>query len=143
MRNGLDLTITPELKALSIHSPWAWAILAGHKRVENRSWATAYRGRLAIHAGRSRASDERAAALFRSLGIDCPDEYPRGVILGTVELADILPRAEYLAKFGGCPKNRAMAFGPLCWVLENPRLCEPIPCGGALSLWSVAEALQK
>lgn len=138
-----DLDITPELKALSIHGPWAWAILAGHKRVENRSWNTSYRGRLAIHAGRSRDSDERATALFRSLGIDYPDEFPRGAILGTVDLLDVLPREAYLEKFGADPVNRSMAFGPLCWVLDNPRIRKPIPCAGALSLWNVQDILKK
>lgn len=39
------------MRALTIHGPWAWAIAAGHKTVENRSWTTNYRGTLAIHAG--------------------------------------------------------------------------------------------
>lgn len=137
-----ELEITPYLKALSIHGPWAWAIMAGHKRVENRSWSTSLRGRLAIHAGRSRASDDRAITLFRLLGIDFPDEFVRGAILGTVEVVDLLPQEDYLAAYGNDRVNRAMAFGPLCWVLQNPRPCRPIPCNGALSLWNVADAVK-
>lgn len=34
----------PGPRVLSIQQPWAWAIAAGHKRVENRSWSTRYRG---------------------------------------------------------------------------------------------------
>lgn len=138
-----DLNITSELKALSIHGPWAWAIIAGHKRVENRSWTTPHRGRIAVHAGLSTGSDERAIGLFRELGIDWPEEFPRDVLIGTIDVVDILPQEEYLAKFGSDPKNRAMAFGPLCWVLDNPRICKPIPCPGALNLWNVAEALKR
>lgn len=41
--------------ALTIKQPWASAIMAGLKRVENRTWRTDYRGPLAIHAGLSRA----------------------------------------------------------------------------------------
>lgn len=26
------------MKSLTVKQPWAWAIVAGHKRVENRSW---------------------------------------------------------------------------------------------------------
>jgi hypothetical protein len=37
------------MKALSIQQPWAWAIIAGHKDVENRSWYTHHRGSLLIH----------------------------------------------------------------------------------------------
>lgn len=142
MKRYSELTITPELRALTIHGPWAWAIIAGHKRVENRSWSTSFRGRLAIHAGLSRASDVRATALFKDLGIDYPEEFPRGVLIGTVEVVDILPLEEYLAKFGDNPVNRAMAFGPLCWVLKAPRLQKPITCPGGLSLWKVAEKLR-
>ena len=40
--------------ALTIHQPWAWAIMAGIKRVENRTWRTSHRGPLVIHAGKHR-----------------------------------------------------------------------------------------
>ena len=39
------------MKALSIQQPWAWMILYGTKRVENRTWATSFRGPFLIHAG--------------------------------------------------------------------------------------------
>lgn len=39
--------------ALTVKQPWASAIMAGLKRVENRTWRTDYRGPLAIHAGSS------------------------------------------------------------------------------------------
>lgn len=41
------------LPCLSVQQPWAWAILAGRKPVENRTWLTRHRGLLAIHASRS------------------------------------------------------------------------------------------
>lgn len=40
------------MKALSLHQPWASAIALGLKHLETRSWATSYRGPLAIHAAR-------------------------------------------------------------------------------------------
>ena len=36
------------MKALSIQQPWAWLIVNGFKRVENRRWKTGYKGPLAI-----------------------------------------------------------------------------------------------
>lgn len=39
------------MKALSIKQPWAGLILLGIKPVENRTWATKYRGKFIIHAG--------------------------------------------------------------------------------------------
>lgn len=37
-------------KAISIKQPWAYLICAGIKDVENRTWATKFRGRVYIHA---------------------------------------------------------------------------------------------
>lgn len=41
------------MKALSVNQPWANLIVSGHKRVETRSWPTATRGWVAIHASRT------------------------------------------------------------------------------------------
>lgn len=38
-------------RVLTIHQPYAWAIVAGLKRTEDREWKTSHRGRLWIHAG--------------------------------------------------------------------------------------------
>lgn len=38
------------MKAISIRQPWAWLIAQGYKDIENRSWATRYRGPVLIHA---------------------------------------------------------------------------------------------
>ncbi|MDR2553726.1 MAG: ASCH domain-containing protein [Treponema sp.] len=38
------------MKVLSVRQPYAALICAGVKKVENRTWTTAYRGRLLIHA---------------------------------------------------------------------------------------------
>ncbi|MBR5243416.1 MAG: ASCH domain-containing protein, partial [Thermoguttaceae bacterium] len=111
----LDLAVSPALKALTIRAPWAWAIAQGWKRVENRSWATRFRGRIAIHAAVSKESDAEAAATFAALGIEPPTEFVRGAIIGTVELVDILPLGEYLRRFGDDRFDRGFALGPLCW----------------------------
>ena len=42
------------MKCLTICQPWAWAIVAAGKDVENRTRPTRYRGPLLIHAGASR-----------------------------------------------------------------------------------------
>ncbi|MDX6480321.1 MAG: hypothetical protein QOG85_831 [Gaiellaceae bacterium] len=38
------------MKALSLRQPWAWAVIHGGKRVENRVWNTKFRGSFLIHA---------------------------------------------------------------------------------------------
>jgi hypothetical protein len=41
------------MKALSIRQPYAWLIANGIKDVENRTWRTAFRGQVLIHAGKT------------------------------------------------------------------------------------------
>lgn len=138
----LDLAASPDLKALTIRAPWAWAIAQGWKRVENRSWSTKFRGRIAIHAAVSKESDADAAATFAALGIEPPTEFVRGAIIGTVELVDVLPLDEFLRRFGDDRFDCGFARGPLCWVLREPRLCVPTPCSGNFQLWNVARRLE-
>ena len=38
------------MKALTIWQPWASLLVSGQKKYETRSWATTYRGPIAIHA---------------------------------------------------------------------------------------------
>ena len=40
------------MKALTIWQPWASLLACGAKQYETRSWATKYRGPIAIHAGK-------------------------------------------------------------------------------------------
>lgn len=137
-----DFDASPTLKALTIRAPWAWAIAQGWKRVENRSWSTRFRGRIAIHAAVSKESDADAAATFATLEIEPPTEFVRGAIIGTVELVDVLPFDEFLRRFGDDRFDRGFARGPFCWVLREPRLCVPTPCSGNFQLWNVARRLE-
>lgn len=130
------------MKALTIHAPWAWAIVHGHKRVENRTWRTSHRGPLAIHAGLSDASDGAAAALFRELGIKPPPDWSalRGRVLGVVELIDVVDGARPLLL------DPAETFGPwwsgpVGWVIDDVRrLIAPLEATGAQGLWELEEA---
>ena len=40
------------MKVLTLTQPWATLVAIGAKHIETRSWATSYRGPLAIHAGK-------------------------------------------------------------------------------------------
>lgn len=129
------------MKALTIDALWAWAILAGHKRIENRSWTTPFRGRLAIHAGKNASRDGDAFRLFDRLEITPPDaellQDLRGRLLGTVELFDVLAYDSQAA--GGAAAELArdpFATGPWCWRLRHPVwLQEPIQHAGQLRIW--------
>ncbi len=43
------------MKALSLLQPWATLVVIGVKQIETRSWSTAYRGPLLIHASKGKA----------------------------------------------------------------------------------------
>jgi len=45
-------TSTPTIKALSLYQPWAWLVVNGYKKIENRKWHTRYRGSVLIHASK-------------------------------------------------------------------------------------------
>lgn len=123
-------TSSEKIKAITVYPIWAWAIMARHKKTENRSWSVNYRGPLAIHAGINRASETADRALFRRLKIEVPEDLPEGVILGLVDLTgcDAIGRGDARDPF---------AEGPYLWRLENPRLFrQPIVARGRQALWT-------
>jgi hypothetical protein len=119
-------------KALSIRQPWASLIVCGLKTVEIRTWSTAYRGLLYIHA--SKSQDDIAMNRFQ---LEAP---PMGALLGTVELARVEPFTkemwEELAEKH--LDNGAFISGLYAWHLENARpLAEPVAYRGERSLFPV------
>jgi len=112
-------------RCLTIYPHWAWAIIHGEKRIENRTWRTNYRGRLWIHSGRRRQPEASDLDLLP----DLPDHetLQESAIIGHVSLVEIVPLHEV--------DGRPFATGPWCWVLEKPTPVEPFPCSGKVSLW--------
>ena len=118
------------MKALTIHQPWAWAIVAGLKAVENRTWRTPYRGPLAIHAGISERSLEHGTRFCERHGIAVPADLVLGAVIGVVELVDVVPVADR--------PDDPWASGPWCWVLADPRPLEtPVAARGMPGLFEV------
>ncbi|MFH1086150.1 MAG: ASCH domain-containing protein [Chloroflexota bacterium] len=127
------------MKALTIRQPWAWLIVNGYKTVENRSWATSYRGPLAIHAGQKieRLVIEDLIAQWTADG-EAPSEAElqemrtTGATIGVVELVDCtLTPTEPNDVEWRSPGNYA-------WVLREPRVLDtPVPMKGRLGLFSV------
>jgi hypothetical protein len=122
------------MKALTICQPYAELILRDEKLVENRTWETAYRGPLLIHAGASRKWLHTYSPL--------PDRMDWAAIVGWAHLVTILPsdvildglqppRWGYLTRHGHVE-------GPCCWVLEEvQRFAKPIPYRGQQGLFDV------
>lgn len=129
--------ITLPSLALSVRQPWAWAIIHAGKTIENRSWnrryasahgpALDFRGRVCIHAGKGMTRDEYldAASCIRSasgIAVPAPHLLPRGGIIGTVEIVDVVRKSD-----------SPWFFGPVGLVLKDPEPVDFIPCRGALS----------
>lgn len=124
--------------ALSVRQPWAWAIVAGFKKIENRSAGSITAGgmecrRIAIHAATGLKQDEFQWGHWRlhRHGVRCPQptELPRGAIIGAVDVVDIVSESD------------SEWFGGQCGlVLENAEACEPIPCVGELGYFDWREA---
>lgn len=121
------------MKAITLHQPWASLMAAGIKTIETRSSPTAYRGPLAIHAGKQMAFDDYLLELLHSDGF----ELPRGGVLCIVELFEVVPtetirglsKEEYA--FGDFSDGR---FAWRTRMLEVFK--EPIPARGLQGLWN-------
>lgn len=125
---------TPGFAALTISQPYASLIASGEKWIENRTWPTAYRGTLAIHAGAGTQYLTRAQ--LRG--------YPQGVLAmchlaACFRLDDLDRLGDKLATVGltiAQVRSHPHAEGPWCWLLRDVRrLRVPHPCQGTLGVW--------
>jgi len=126
------------MKALSFRQPWAELILQGRKTIDLRTWATHYRGCIAVHASKTVEEDVCAAN-----GID-PTSLTRGALVGTVEVLEMVSldngnwetlRDQHL-KPGPFPGDL------LGWRVADPqRLPRPIPMRGRLRLFNIPDDL--
>jgi hypothetical protein len=122
------------MKALSFRQPWPELILQGRKTMDLRTYSTRYRGPLAIHAAQK---VERDAALDH--GLD-PDDLSTGGIVGTVELADVIPldEATYEARRDDHLAGRHYREELFGWVLTHPeRFPQIIPANGHTNLFNI------
>jgi hypothetical protein len=135
-------------------------VAIGAKKVETRSWATNYRGPLAIHASKKQFNtdsyfDRELHTFAYALGL--PDIFsfdtlPYGTVIATCKLVDCLEihgGGEFHVYIGNdCSdyialpvKSVEYAFGDYtpgryAWMLEDVRILpEPIPAKGHLGLW--------
>lgn len=61
------------MKALTLHEPWATLVALGVKTIETRSWSTAYRGPLAIHAALRPVTAKQTLGDWEAWPADPPD----------------------------------------------------------------------
>lgn len=139
------------MRILTIRQPWAWAIAAGFKHVENRSRNIAgdYRGLVAIHAGRQEDTGARTHPEIIRLAREHWGVEPTDLFTGMPKMFGHVIAVANLwavhkhpggAGFLCCPNapDRYLRWAePGVWHLcfSVPRkLAEPIPYKGALGL---------
>lgn len=119
--------------ALSVRQPWAYALAAGWKDVENRDWrrpnpSLNFRGECCIHAscGMTRSEYEDARDFVEGRGHELPAarDLIRGAIIGVMTVADIVRQSD-----------SPWFFGPAGLVVTGARMIEPIPAAGALGFF--------
>lgn len=138
------------MKAITIWQPWASLLVSGQKKYETRSWATSYRGPIAIHAAKRsvcRTIDALAEgdfwetlALFERL-FPGPGELVQlstGAIVGKAILTrcNLIDEA-FVAKL--TPQERALGdftMGRYAWEFqEMVRVDPPVLAKGMQGLW--------
>jgi tetratricopeptide (TPR) repeat protein len=123
-----------EFRCLSVRQPYAWAILSGVKKTENRTWTTPYRGTVVLHA----SSSQQDLTYFRSqpgCAFFATGNLPAAALVGFAELVAVTP-------YGREHEADPFAFGPYCWTFANARsFVEPIPLKGKLNLFKVDDAI--
>lgn len=143
-----DFSNLPD-KALSIRQPWAWAILHAGKDIENRSWATKFRGPVCIHTSlfipQQEDVDDFNEVLFRAWPQEADRErilkfgdearaMPRGGIIGVAEIIDCVEASEspwFMGSYGFVLRGvQAVPFIPVKGALQffdwRKKLGEPI-----------------
>ncbi len=130
-------------RALSLRQPWAWVVIHGGKRIENRRWNTRFRGDLLIHAAKGMTREEYEDALDFAKGVDrsllVPDplDLPRGGIVGRAKLVDVIPPCRPAAMLVEPCEHSWHMPGQFGFVLEDVEPLPFRPMRGALGFFEV------
>lgn len=137
-----------KIRVLTVKQPWAHLIIHGyrtvtgrieHKRIENRSRFTSYRGELYIHAG---LSFDREAIGY--IGDFCPEAAAsikgemarinagRGKIIGRVQLTGC-----QCPEWDDMPESCWAEVGAWHWMLNKPEAVVPFSARGQLGIWTM------
>lgn len=149
------------MKAITIWQPWATLIVIRAKRFETRSWATKYRGPLAIHAAKKIDIDTCEQEPIKSILAEhgyTVENLPTGVVVATAELSEcwevigksvvpvpgthVLTDSSGSKMFGITQESNEFHFGDFtpgrfAWeLIAMQQLPEPIPAKGQQGLWN-------
>jgi hypothetical protein len=127
--------------ALTVRQPWLWAILHAGKRIENRTWATRYRGPILLHAAKGCTQEEYVSAVESMIlarvidgGVPPLAEMQRGGIVGRARIVDVIEPVPYTRLWHGRDVRWHVQdqFG---FVLADVEPLPFVPCKGALGLF--------
>ena len=136
------------MRALTLFQPWGWAVVAGHKLVENRPWPPP-RNMIgvpfAVHAGKR--YDWNGEVAIAAAGVTMADGDPafdaRGAVIGIATVERVV-RTNATPGFDEAhpgtltDDQRRWYFGPYGWVLRDVvRLADPVPCRGFQMYWTL------
>lgn len=133
------------MKAISLHQPWATAVVLGLKRNETRGWPTRYRGPIAIHAALRWQQDQVVFARLARGHCALPTDLPRGVIVGVAWLTDCVTTSEICPTIG-FQERMFGNYGPgrYAWLLEHAKpLSAPLEYRGKQGFFNVSDELLK
>lgn len=153
------------MRCITLTQPWATLVAIGAKKIETRSWATKYRGPLAIHAAKGLGlvggmlgldmlcHDEPFMSALGEFGPAGVEQLPLGAIVAVCRMVDCVPTRTTFPgwkrwQYPGTDQSirwemtdQERAFGNydegrFAWLLADIQaLPEPIPAKGALGLW--------
>ncbi|MCC6457256.1 MAG: ASCH domain-containing protein [Caldilineaceae bacterium] len=129
------------MKAITLWQPWATLIAIGAKRYETRSWATNYRGPLAIHAAKRKADPGDwhgpINAALKEAGFGWyGEELPYGCIVCTVELVEVYRTETMYMPFRAAERHFGdYTPGRFAWRLANVQPVANIPARGSQGFW--------
>ncbi|MEG3875770.1 ASCH domain-containing protein [Microcoleus sp. herbarium7] len=125
-----------DIPALTLWQPWASLIQQEVKRIETRSWATNYRGPIAIHAAKKPVYTDIPELLDLLQGDEKP---PLGAVVAIVNLIDCVEMTpEFIAEQTQVElKCGDWEPGRFAWILEIIRpVVPPIQVSGGQKLWN-------
>jgi hypothetical protein len=139
-------------RAISLTQPWAYFMLSlppeHRKRIENRSWNSAARGPVWVHASKKMTLDDfRSACDFaRRAGVpltllpssSASHLIPRGGIVGRFSITGVIRPGTSAQPGVPTPSGQERWYmGQYGYVVEDAAACPIVRCAGALGFWRV------
>ena len=123
--------------AITICQPYTALVCGGSKRTENRTWSAPFRGRILIHAGKSRqwleTADETDLAELAGKPLIFGAAICAATVLDCIAWPTVSP--SLAMRYSWLHKHRH-AHGPYCMVLDDIQpLHEPLPMRGGQKIF--------